>query len=466
MALFHSSRTMSSTSGGFGPAILIIVVFVLAMTALVRRASAPVQPEAPSLDFGGAHWVQYPKGSDVLYLRRAFVVAEAPVRAWVQVAALDSFELFLNGRRIGRERSIGSWPSGVYDVSGLLRVGRNTLALKATSTTFGTTGRAIGTLHWVGRTGAVEQLQTDGSWRAERRQRFSGLGTTAWWEPTFYDADWVRAELLPPADVVFIPPALPPAAASEDPRGVWIWHDDRTSMSAAFERTVEVGPKPIQRAWLAVATLGTFQLEVNDDLLGPFSTTDGRMMVIDIGSSLQRGTNLLRVHVHGIQRPMRVAIRGQLESRTSTTDISSDARWRSSQSDRSVIELGAIANDPPTLSPAHGAEASSLPRRWVPIITTFAMLCLLVAGLGVTHVLAMGEHQSLSRRWLGFCQPLVFTMILMGGLQLIEWDPRFSVRWIEQFWLPVVTLAIIAIWLIILQLDAVQTASSRDRRPR
>jgi len=450
---------------GLGLAIAIVILFCAVMAGTMVRGQALYQPEPRMVDFGDADWLQYPGGSDVIYLRKAVIVAETPTRAWLRVAAIDEFEVYLNGTRIGREEAVGAWPSGVYDVSRKLVAGRNVVAIRALSTTYGTTGRAIAVLEWTGQ-GNHEIVRSDSTWRVERRQRFSALGTKAWSDRDTFDADWRRAEILTEFAPAPIQPQLPLAAVGREPRGNWIWHSDRLTSSGSFVRILTVDGPRVERAWMGVATHGLYVVSINGILIGPAPGSERRMEVFDIGPYLHRGDNEIHVQVTGATRPMRLAVRGEVQSRRGDIDFSSDDRWQASPLGEPTLQLGAIVVASPELVTSnHTAHGLRLDRVAVHLETFIAVLAL-VFGIGIAHVTAIGPKVALARRWLGFSQPLALSVVLIGLLQLVDWDPRFSLAWVYRFWLPVAVLGIIGGWLFLLQLDRLRVVAANARGQR
>lgn len=435
---------------GLGLALVVVVTFAAMFASAWRRGQALDQPLPTKLELERAAWVGYPGGSDVLYLRKSIVLAAVPTRAWLRVAAIDAFEVYLNGQRIGREEYVGGWPSGVYDIAGLLHQGRNVLALKAESTTFGTTATIAASLEWIGTMGIEHAVATDSTWRAERRQRFSGLGQHAWSDADFLDQDWSWSEVVAPGDVILIPPKLPLSAVASDPRGEWIWHDDRLAVSGSFARPFMLDDEPVRQAWISVAASGAILVAVNGQLLGPVAGTERNMEVFEIASMLQPGVNELFVHVSGDARPMRIGIRGQVQTDRFTLDLSSDDRWRSSPESRPVVRFGALGPKPPVLVASSIPKPTPMRERVDTVVLFFVLLCIL-GVVGGAHVWAMGSAIPLAGRWLGFCQPLAVSIVLMGALQLLDWDPRFSLGWAYRFPLPALILLLVGGWLVMLQ---------------
>lgn len=119
------------------------------------------------------------------YFRRDFTVDALPAKATLRLTADDEFTAYLNGRQVGEGTS---W-ADVYDLdlTGLLRVGRNVLAIEARSTLPGP-GGLVARLE-----GLPEALATDARFRVSRS------GPPGWQQPDFDDSAWAPAMVLGPA---------------------------------------------------------------------------------------------------------------------------------------------------------------------------------------------------------------------------------------------------------------------------
>src|SRR5215216_6524192 len=72
-------------------------------------------PKSYALDFSTAEWISSadtPHG----YFRKTLFVPEDVIHAWLQVAAPDSYELFVNGAHIREARFNGVCIAGIYDL--------------------------------------------------------------------------------------------------------------------------------------------------------------------------------------------------------------------------------------------------------------------------------------------------------------------------------------------------------------
>ena len=178
-----------------------------------------------------ASWIGAPAGqppSDAMLLRREFAVRPGLVRAIVYVCGLGTYEMTIDGRRVGEDLLTPGWTKfdktclyDAYDVTPLLQAGRNGVGLLVANGFFnvragryakfkGTFGpiRAIALLRLEYAGGAAEYVGTDASWRRHASPltfscMYGGedydarLEARGWDGPGFDDAAWAAAAVLP-----------------------------------------------------------------------------------------------------------------------------------------------------------------------------------------------------------------------------------------------------------------------------
>lgn len=141
-----------------------------------------------------ARWIWYPEVDKAGLLpagerfsRKTFVLEERPAFAECFVTADNSYVLFVNGEKVGGD---DLWQTMErYDVTRLLRRGRNTIAVKCRNFFRSAAGLLLllkarlpdGTEKWV---------VSDGSWRCSREPQ------KGWERHDFDDRGWTRAATL------------------------------------------------------------------------------------------------------------------------------------------------------------------------------------------------------------------------------------------------------------------------------
>lgn len=107
-----------------------ILFFHLVALAAVASLAGAAEP------WTGANWIwddpqasSDAQGNDPRYIRHAFELPTAAKKATVQISVDNSYELFVNGKKIGSD---GNWNEAeTYDVTKQLQKGKNVLAVKA-----------------------------------------------------------------------------------------------------------------------------------------------------------------------------------------------------------------------------------------------------------------------------------------------------------------------------------------------
>lgn len=432
-------------------ALLATLACALALASVLERGQALWQPQATLPDWSGAQWLQYPGGSEVLYLRKGFVVSHLPARASVRVSATDEFEIFVNGTRVGSAEYVGARPIGVYSLLGVLRPGLNVLAIRAASRTMGQSASALAVVEWGGPEPQTS-VTSDASWRAENRQLRSALGTRPWTDNAFHDLDWAHAHEAPSAQVSgspFAPSGLL-SSGIESLSGQYFWTTERDDTAASFERLFTIDDPMIRGASLGICASGEGLISINGVMLGPVTTTEGRMLVLEVAPYLRRGTNRVLVTVTGSARAMRLGVRGEVQLAQGRLDFSGDDRWTVSPKGSPVRLLGEIARNPPRLVPQSDvAVRGGLWRSRLAYLGYFAAssALLLLFGTGYAWSRKLAARPA-EQAWATFARGLAALTALIVLIHLIDADPRFCLTGLYPFWLPAGILTLAAGWLL------------------
>ena len=116
---------------------------------------------------------------------RGVVELEGDELATIQVTADDRYELFINGRRVGKGETWKLFKT--YDVKDFIRRGANVIAVKAVNATGQSAGMVARFAVAVEGGGTLQLLGSDTSWKTSLKE-FDG-----WETPDFDDSQWVPA---------------------------------------------------------------------------------------------------------------------------------------------------------------------------------------------------------------------------------------------------------------------------------
>ncbi|MGC9318911.1 MAG: alpha-L-rhamnosidase N-terminal domain-containing protein, partial [Armatimonadota bacterium] len=222
-------------------------------------------------------WAGRPHPNAYCYLRREFEMADAAALARLRVTADTSYQLWVNGRFVGR--GPGPFvdqvrPVDEHDVAGLLRAGRNVICVLGHW--WGVTshsrpeGRAgvLAELRWEDLSGGTGTVGTDESWRAMPSEAWERdvprrSGAVAWTEyydarrapvgwtrPHFDDSRWPAAVLVDVPERRLIPRMRPLLQESfvraTEIAGAWTAGDQAPEAGDEPELTAFLDEEPLE----------------------------------------------------------------------------------------------------------------------------------------------------------------------------------------------------------------------------
>lgn len=442
----------SRSARTFGFVLAILLGFSVLLSWLIREQYGFWQPDRAQLDWKGANWIGCKSGaSDVAYLRRTFSLPQRPDYASLLVAGVDQFEVFVNGRRIGRQEYIGARPSAAFDLSRLLLAGLNVVAIQTKSSTRGSPGQAIARLEW-NVAGAGHSLLSNDEWLCDSRERVGALGQTSWSEREYQATDWKRAIALDSnltSERKLLRPALPARVVTEGPSGSWIWHHHRGTSVGGFERKIRIDDSYVKAAWLGISTPGQYFFAVNDIVVGPVSGSERRMDMLDIGPFLDPGENRVTIQVAGYSRPAKLAVTGFVESPRGVQYFSSGSPWRRTPNSEPVLVLESVSQQRPALTLMERVEIRNLGwRKLKQRLAVFVPVLAVVLALWPAFMFAYKSRGHASARAnLHFCQPFALCAVALALVRLASWDPRVDIGPYTISYILLGVFVVVATWL-------------------
>lgn len=158
---------------------------------LIWLAASPVLAQQTA-----ANWIWYPEVAsgecidESRYLRKTFDLHEGFVTALLDVVVDDRQTVYANGEGPLRPIERDSGPAR-YDLTRILRPGRNVIAIEAHNVTG--PGGVIARLTVNGPGGTTTVIGSDGTWRTSRDEQ------DGWTSADFDDSTWVAAHVIGPA---------------------------------------------------------------------------------------------------------------------------------------------------------------------------------------------------------------------------------------------------------------------------
>ena len=275
-----------------------------------RWIGGPRRPSAITL--ADADWIwttgstntnDLPAGS--AYFRKTFMVPtdRAVTSARIVLTADDRFDLHVNGELVGSTPTGATWQAGqVFDVTGLVGAGANTLAIKATNTSVGYSG-VVAKLLVEFADGDPTAIVTNSSWLT------SLSGPEGWQDGGFDAATWTSA-----ADFGAYSTIGPWSNGVKVPSGGfgfdgarWIWATGSESDqqgnkipagTAYFRKTFTVPTdRTLTSAKLVAAADDSFSLSVNGSVVGgtPRGAQWDAGQLYEVADRLTGGANTLAI---------------------------------------------------------------------------------------------------------------------------------------------------------------------------
>jgi Dolichyl-phosphate-mannose-protein mannosyltransferase len=251
------------THACYWPAGLVLICGAILGYFYLRTYVLPLSRQY-QLDFAEAKWIEPPQFSPVAYFRQKYFLTDPPEQAWLQVAATDSFQLFINGRRVALQTSLRTRVAGVYDIKAALTSGTNVIAVAITRDSYPGSAQLL-------IRGAIKQpghdplpVLSDEHWKVATN---TGIvqGTEPWDSATVPDETWPNARLSNVSKSSIDWVSSNPLLFQLPPRGRWLLARD-ASPEAIFTTSI-TATGTHQETWIQVASSGDLDLLVNGQLV-------------------------------------------------------------------------------------------------------------------------------------------------------------------------------------------------------
>jgi Dolichyl-phosphate-mannose-protein mannosyltransferase len=333
---------------------LCILVACLGMSWFMYQLTLVAQPALFAPDWHGAQWVQAPnETSPVAYFRYTTDITSVPDAAYVTIAANQTFNLYVNGTRIGTNSQDFQGGNGIkaymFDVSSTIQNGINVFAIRVSNAdqkppalraTFGVVQGNSTTFHNTG----------DPDWEATAvtanvYPRYDP-SLSDWANPTFDASSWPTAEIVaPPVSTTWL--SVNPQVYEHPLSRVWM--SAGLGPEAYFVRSLSV-PASETGSWLRIVATGPADIFINgkhvitwngapivpqqvtSDFMSVEDTSQVQyrsglvLGVYDITSYVHPGTNTVAIHVSAPGISSSQAGLGTLSSALNADVLTSDSQ--------------------------------------------------------------------------------------------------------------------------------------------
>lgn len=448
--------------------ISVLLLFAMTFSYLMINVLATEQPSKSYPDWQSARWIKAGEISGNGYFRKSFNVVTLPHRAYFVVSGTEELSVYVNGKTAGSSSFSGARPSIILDVTKLLRVGKNLLAIKVASNVHGVAPELIGRLVLMTQGGEKREIQSDDSWLVTRNDAFQKLGMVDWRSPDYSDLHWAPASMVYHNRVsLSLPLTVPEHVYATFPRGYWIWSGKSKFVILSNEFVVE--GNSINDAWLGVSSEGKYSLIVNGITVVSLQGTGTTMELVRISPYLRLGKNTMWLEVeNGISQP-RLLVSGSVSTDVGVTTLDSTAGWLTlsntgaslaSVDDEERIVRSTLYRDVAV------SELSLVYKEVAPsgILSALKILWVLMASLVVSAGLLLGFL--FFRRFVGpdskrtmeaclhlYVRPFALGLVVMCLSLLLRYDPGIVSYLSYQFYVLLMVPVIIVFFEVMIMLE-------------
>ncbi|RLA53822.1 MAG: hypothetical protein DRR42_03725 [Gammaproteobacteria bacterium] len=386
-----------------------------------------LQPSASQPSWQQQQWLGYPDGSEILYARKNFNLVVKPEWAFVTVSAIDEFSIYLNGQLIGEKKLPGGTPAEAYDVTPVLQLGKNTLAIRSESQQRHRNAQTIARLNWRV-LGNDTFLSSYGSWRVDNKESFQRQGQVAWFQNEYEDSGWTNAI---PATNTFDKQAILLSISSDELQKLrpinWIWINHLGLRHMSISRNFTLNTEKIGNAWLAINIDGSYQLTINGLAFPTRSARQDAMEYFAIAPYLQKGKNSITLQVQSAENRLdKIAITGLVTTNSSQKSFRVDSEWHCG---KALCRFSSIA--PGQYPPILKAIVLTDPLKytllqWYKQFKWFFLVFFtsLIPAIWLIPLLTAHNRFSFPQACLIYSQPFGFVALLLATILISNADPR------------------------------------------
>ncbi|MEH1860695.1 MAG: glycosyltransferase family 39 protein [Nostoc sp.] len=292
------------------------------------KIPSPVERVAWSQE---AQWISTPQPSYRMYARRTFYLPDTVQAGWLRLSADNNFILYLNGKQIARQLSIGSsslglasrlstpsqdindsqeykvkssnhhlsylnnWKLTSYvDLTTYLRPGKNTIALEIQKARKNPRVLVEGAVYPVTTASSINLTTGATSWKvsmlSENRQNLQ------WFDQDFPDQSWSEAKVIDAEEKVTYS-RLSQHLFDRFLQGSWITGNETPQGEVWLTSSWQV-PQSWQRAFIRLAGDSDYALLINGLLVKGFGINKNNQLdMFEVTNFLKTGQNILAVHL-------------------------------------------------------------------------------------------------------------------------------------------------------------------------
>jgi len=391
------------------------------------------------------------------FFRKTLYLPDKVRHAWLAIAGSETFTLQVNGRIIGRMKTLEPVARDIYDLTTALEPGKNVVAVEVVRFTFPEPAwvrLAGGYTTWEGRSHVI---CSDLTWRANIREgNILRVGKPLrWYEVDYDDVRWPRARPYPEETVLIYPPLVKnwPLLYATPPQGPWLWDPGGADLEVRLRRSLRFPFPGPHRIWIRLSGLCPYRLALNGETIAVRANAAPTFDILDVSPLIGWGENHFDLAVR--RAPGRIGILAEIFVQQASGEIEiyrGDNGW--------IVPAGPGGKPPKApalLAPypsypgfAMGQQLDQILFPWWYPWWSWATALIMVGGMSL---LVWGhwrfwedfwrrDRDAGQLRWrLAFFH--LPAGLFLGIIWLLGFDVRFSPDWPYQNWVILTALAIL-----------------------
>ncbi len=256
---------LRTRDGRLSLALVVACAFVLAY--FVGRTAIDPLPKSYQLDFGAASWIEPPTGSQSGYFRKDIYIPDRIDRAWVQIAATDNYDLYVNDFKFPQRWLVGARISNVYEIAAFLRPGKNVLAIHVNRVSFPGSSQILVRGFYSSPGSPLLEFVSDASWKTSGTP--DGIvGGYQWSARELDDSSWAYAREVANDERISTMQSISfdPRLLQTRPTAKWIEPSHLGAQSASFVYHLKLNGLMPEQRWMRVAATGPYDIIINGRL--------------------------------------------------------------------------------------------------------------------------------------------------------------------------------------------------------
>lgn len=265
-----------------------VSITVLCFAALLSYMSTTALQikgeQQTALSWGKASWISAASDHPVSYFVGHMVLSHKPSKALLQVAATDSYDVYINGTKIVHKNAPSVNPLWVGAVEEALKPGVNVIGIRVEKKVWGEEPRLLLSLSVEDFNGLEQTLVSNEAWKVSNIPVNAFRKTLHWAHPLFDSSVWQRARVLAGKSTPQFGDSLISGidgwANIDGLRPVW--HANPGQEQAHLSVITPFLRSDLYNAWLMIRCEGSYKVSINGRRAGGYIGDTDQVKLINV----------------------------------------------------------------------------------------------------------------------------------------------------------------------------------------